>query len=255
MTGAGLKKCSPRTRSGVLGRAPRSPPTDSALVFVARMTSGAAAASSVRKMSPLERRGPRRAASMTISASPPAPSSDRARGAGARAGRRPSRRSCRRRGRARAARRARPSRMRSLARSIAASSTSWSDHLVTGLQGDLGDPGAHRPGADDADPFGDRPRSDRLDGFERLAAGAAVEDRPALGRAEDVLDHDRAPNRSSGQRTVAGGATGGAMPGGARARPGRPRRDPVGSSTAPRRSARPRPGGRTDARRSATAAG
>ena len=58
---------------------------------------------------------------------------------------------------------------------------------VAGLEGELCDPGTHRPGPDDADDARParvtRPPSDRLDGFERLAAGPAVEDASGTGSA------------------------------------------------------------------------
>jgi hypothetical protein len=55
------------------------------------------------------------------------------------------------------------------------------DDLVACFEGNLGDPGAHRPGPDDAD---DIHRSDDLERLERLAAVAAVEDRSTESWAE-----------------------------------------------------------------------
>ena len=82
------------------------------------------------------------------------------------------------------------------------------DDLVAGLERELGDPGAHRSGADDPDDV--RWTSDRLERLERLAAVAAVEERAALGRAEGAVHHDLG-RVAPGQRTSAGSA-GGAMP-------------------------------------------
>ena len=97
ITGAGLKKCSPRTRSG---RAVASAiaAIERALVFVARIASGAAAASRTRKRC-ASARGPR-APPRSRRRPPRRPRRASARHAAGRSGPRPSRRSCRRRGRA-----------------------------------------------------------------------------------------------------------------------------------------------------------
>ena len=173
MTGAGLKKCSPRTRSGRRVAAAIAA-TDSALVFVARITSAAAAASSARKIDRLSSRSSR-AASMTR----PRP-------------RRPRRRACARRAALRAGRT--PSRLvlslveveargpadEAVADPLPAAFDGGlvdvvEDDLVAVLEGELGDPGAHRPGPDDADHHA-VPRSDRLEA-SRTAGGRRCSDR------------------------------------------------------------------------------
>ena len=132
--------------------------------------------------------------------------------------------------------------------------------LVAGLERDLGDPGAHRPGADDADDGAavglvrhgpHAARSDRLERLERLAAVAAVADRAALGRAEQVVHRGRSADAAV--RADVGGSAGGANPAPPeRVVPGR--RDPVRSSTGRRTPKRTSTGRPKPASRSSTAA-
>ena len=152
MTGAGLKKCSPRMRPGWSVRSAMAA-TESALVFVARMTSGGAPASSMRKIVPLgrevlegglddERRtSAARSGEAGAGAEPVEtavdPGVDRVRIE--LDARRPTGEALAHADRGPAAN--------------AAGSTSWSANVMPGLEGELGDPRAHRPGADDADPF------------------------------------------------------------------------------------------------------
>ena len=125
----------------------------------------------------------------------------------------------------RAARRRRPSRTRARPALDGGFIDVVEHDLVAGLERELGDPGAHRPGSDHADDPASRrrrdgwARSDRLEVLERLAAGRAVVDRAALGRAEEVLEdrpsraavragHDRGraaggPARPAGRRRAA----------------------------------------------------
>ena len=152
MTGAGLKKCSPMTRSGCdVGAAIAA--TDSALVFVARMTVGGVAASSAQKIARLAPRSSR-AASTTRQGAAAATIVERlARRGALPVAHRPSSSAESGSRSSRVARRSRPLRMRARPRSIAAASTSWSQTGMARLEGELRDPGAHRPGPDDADRF------------------------------------------------------------------------------------------------------
>ena len=121
MTGAGLKKCSPRTRSGRVVAAAIEP-TDSALVLVASITSGRLAASSARKIACFRSRSSS-AASITTSAS--APTASRVCASRSPVSRPATQSSMLSASRSsRAARRARPSRILARPRAIAASSTS-----------------------------------------------------------------------------------------------------------------------------------
>ena len=104
-------------------------------------------------------------------------------------------------------------------RSMAAVVDVVEDDLVAGLERELGDPGAHRPGPDDADRDRD-PRSDRLERLERLAAVAAVEERPAERRAERAVHRDarRVAERAADVRRI-GAAARCPRPGAGRGRP------------------------------------
>ena len=140
ITGAGLKKCRPTTRSGRAVAAAIAA-TDRALVLVARID---------RARPPRRGRG-RSSASAPVARAPPRPrrrprrrARSRIVGARRRASVRRSSRSIESRHRARAERApASPSRIRSRARSIAAGVHVVEDDLVAGLEGELGD--ARRP--------------------------------------------------------------------------------------------------------------
>ena len=229
MTGAGLKKCSPRTRSGRVVAAAMAA-TDSALVLVARMVVGGAAASSARKIARLASRSS--SAASTTSSAAGRDVVERWRVAQAlEAAVDPVV------GRVRVeVERGRRAARGPLRIALVTALDRGGVHVVerdpvAGLERELGDPGAHRPGPDDADRSRSRPSSDRLDRFERLAAVAAVNGcvRHWVGpktlsrtvRREPQCGHGTRGSRSIRVRPAVGGP-GGAIPAASSAaRPGR----------------------------------
>ena len=159
MTGAGLKKCSPSTRSGRDVTAAMSA-TDSALVLVARRVAGAAASSSARKIACFAARSSS-AASMTSSASAATSSSAGVSIEATEASVDP----CLGRIRVEVEPAGAPLEARPDA--LATALDRGRVHVVevdpmAGLDGQLRDPGTHRAGPDDADGAGQRSRQTGL---------------------------------------------------------------------------------------------
>ena len=199
-------------------RAARSPSRTARSCWSRGSTSGEVAASSARKIVRLsvevlerrleDERRPRRRAPRAVTrvAKPGEPAVDPGVDAS------PSRSSF-------AARRARPSRTRSRPRSIAVVVDVVEDDLVAGLEGELGDPGAHRPGPDDADDPGPPDAGGTSD---RLSSPRTAGGRPgssgATGRrsGRTGCPGPRPPSRTAGSGRSAR-VLGGAIPAARRA--------------------------------------